>query len=100
MKFYFDMFSTGQSTTKTGGKQKRLLVWNDEGNGEQSKQRCPEIIIYCWSCGFDLHPNHHKKGGCSWKKDGHNDEATIENCMGGSTRNCFHHPNWATLKNN
>ena len=98
MKFYFNMFSVGQSTTKTGG---RPRVFNDKDNGKRSKRRWPESYIYCWSCGYDLREDHFTKepGGCRWKKYGHKDEATIENRMGGSTRNCFHHPNWATLKN-
>ena len=94
-KYYFDMFSARQTTRKTNGKR----IWNDLPNGERSVRRNPGSNIYCWSCGFDLHEDHNK-GGCSWKKDGHKEEATIENLMGGSTRNCFHHPNWETLKNN
>ena len=99
MKFYFDMFSAGQSTTKTGGKRTGFGAWNDMPNGERSERCYPDSDVYCWSCRFDLQEDHLKDGGCSYKKYGHKDEATIENRMGGSTRNCFHHPNWATLKN-
>ena len=97
-KYYFDMFSANRSTNPGGKKQSFYL--NNMRGGERSVRRFPDSNIYCWSCGFNLKPNHHDNGGCSWKSDGHKDEATIENCMGGSTRNCFHHPNWATLKNN
>ena len=100
-KYYFDMFSAGHPTQKTGGKEK-VYARNDRKGGERSVQRWPNSTIYCWSCGFDLKEDHHTKvaGGCRWKKYGHKDDATIENRMGSSTRNCFHHPNWATLKNN
>ena len=95
------MFSAGHPTQKTGGKEK-IFARNDKKGGERSVRRWPNSTIYCWSCGFDLKEDHHTKvaGGCRWKKYGHKDDATIENRMGGSTRNCFHHPNWETLKNN
>ena len=100
-KYYFDMFSAEQPTQKTGEKQKGFFR-NDKKGGERSVRRWPNSDVYCWSCGYDLREDHHTKnpGGCRWKKYGHKDDATIENRMGGSTRNCFHHPNWETLKNN
>ena len=97
-KYYFDMFSATQSTNPVG--KKKGFYLNNMKGGERSVRRFPESTIYCWSCGFDLKPNHLDNGGCKWKRPGHKDEATIENRMGGSTRNCFHHPNWETLKNN
>ena len=95
-KYYFDMFSATQSTNPVG--KKKGFYLNNMKGGERSVRRFPESTIYCWSCGFDLKPNHLDNGGCKWKRPGHKDEATIENRMGGSTRNCFHHPNWDTLK--
>jgi len=37
---------------------------------------------YCWSCGYKV--NHTSKN-CRWKKQGHKDEATANDTMGGST---------------
>ena len=62
---------------------------NDLPNGQRSKRRHPDSDSYCHSCGYDLPPTHISKT-CRWKKDGHNDEATITNKMGGSERNCFY----------
>ena len=90
-KYYLDMFSANRSTN-LGGKKQAFFLNNMRG-GERSVQQSPESNVYCWSYGFDLKENHHANGGCKWKSDGHKDEATIENRMGGSTRNCFHHPN-------
>ena len=43
---------------------------------------------YCWSHGYDLHPLH-TSATCLHKKDGHKDEATFKNNMGGSQRYKF-----------
>ena len=40
---------------------------------------------YCWTCGRNN--NHDSKNHTGPKKDGHKDEATFENRMGGSTYN-------------
>ena len=55
------------------------------GGGRGGGLRYPRRYnMYCWShggCG-------HLGGCCRDKKDGHKDEATFENKMGGSTANC------------
>ena len=56
---------------------------NDLPNGERTFRRYPDTNGYCWSCGFDVSPNHK----CPVKKPGHKDEATVENRMEGSERN-------------
>ena len=91
------MFSATQPTNP-GGKRREFFLNNRRG-GERTVRHYPDSNIYCWSCGYNLKENHHNNGGCNWKKDSHKNDATIENRMGGSTHNCFHHPNWATLKN-
>ena len=53
---------------------------------------------YCYKCGFDFTPGHISKT-CKYKTKKHKDGAIIKNRMGGYTKNCFHHPNWATLNN-
>ena len=95
----FTEFLKTMSFAKSGTFRQQKIR-NDMKNGERSKRRHPDSDIYCWSCGYDLSKKHLDDGGCSYKNPGHKAEATIENRMGGSTRNCFHHPNWETLKNN
>lgn len=56
-------------------------------NGEQSKRRFPGSDTYCWSCGYNVAPNHHP---CRWKKARHQEDATRDDIKGGSTRNLFH----------
>jgi hypothetical protein len=63
---------------------------NDLPNGQRSKRRHPDSNAYCFSCGYDLPPKHDSKT-CKWKKEGHKDNATLQNKMGGSERNCFHY---------
>lgn len=74
---------------KSGGKRPPR---NDLPNGERSVRRYPGSKAYCWSCGYDLSEDH-TSATCKWKKPGHKDNATFENKMGGSTRNCFHRKN-------
>ena len=40
---------------------------------------------YCWSCGCTTH----KGRDCPNKKEGHKDEASFKNRMGGSNKNCY-----------
>ena len=40
---------------------------------------------YCWSCGYDCSINHYS-GNCTQKAVGHQDAATGDNPMGGSTK--------------
>ena len=74
--------------------QKSKKQWqqndNDLPNGQLTKRRHPESNAYCHSCGFDI-TTVHTSATCKWKKDGHREDATIDNRMGGSERNCFHH---------
>jgi hypothetical protein len=65
---------------------------NDLPNGQRSKRRHPDSNAYCFSCGYDLPPKHDSKT-CKWKKEGHKDNATLQNKIGGSERNCFHYTN-------
>ena len=41
---------------------------------------------YCWSCGYKVRVGHNSKT-CKRKKEGHQEEATRTNTMGGSTAN-------------
>jgi hypothetical protein len=76
--------------SKTKGQRQWNTNDNDLLNGQRSKRRHPTSESYCYSCGYDL-PAKHDSKTCKWKKDGHQDSATIRNKMGGSDRNCFHH---------
>jgi hypothetical protein len=82
----------GGGTGKGKGKGTRQWNTNDNDlpNGQRTKRRHPASESYCFSCGYDLPPKHDSKT-CKWKKEGHKDDATIKNKMGGSERNCFHH---------
>jgi hypothetical protein len=40
---------------------------------------------YCWTHGYNVHPDGHKSSDCRSKADGHKDCATRANTMGGST---------------
>mmetsp|Transcript_22015 Transcript_22015/g.30951 ORF Transcript_22015/g.30951 Transcript_22015/m.30951 type:complete len:127 (+) Transcript_22015:124-504(+) len=40
---------------------------------------------YCWSCGYTTH----KGKDCPNKKEGHHDEASFKNRMGGSNKDCY-----------
>eukprot|EP00978_Attheya_sp_CCMP212_P016364 scaffold42800_cov52-Attheya_sp.AAC.5 len=51
--------------------------------GSQSAPRVPAPSVYCWSHGMCKHSG----AICKNKKEGHKDAATMENKMGGSTRN-------------
>ena len=58
---------------------------NNGNNNNKKKRRRTNISKYCWSCGAW---NHLGKN-CRFKKEGHKDEATFENKMGGSTLYCM-----------
>ena len=61
---------------------------NDLGDGKRSFKRYPNTHGYCWSCGYDVSPNH--KCGPRSRKVGHTpdkDAATVTNQMDGSMRN-------------
>lgn len=58
---------------------------NNGNNNNKKKRRRTNISKYCWSCGAW---NHLGKN-CRFKKEGHKDEATFENKMGGSTLYCI-----------
>jgi hypothetical protein len=66
------------------------------GSGDR-KSRCPQMKKarnmggYCHSHGFHPISTNHRSTTCSWKKDGHKDEATWTYCLGG---NMF----WPTAK--
>ena len=59
---------------------------NNDNNGNKKKKgnRRTDISIYCWSCGAWNHTSRR----CRRKKEGHKDEATFDNKMGGSTLYC------------
>jgi hypothetical protein len=82
--------STGGKKTAHKGARQWMTNDNDLPNGQRSKRRHSTSTTYCFSCGYDL-PAKIDSKTCKWKRDGHNDAATIVNKMGGSERNCFHH---------
>jgi hypothetical protein len=54
------------------------------GTGHSQKQPDNHERGYCWTHGFRVVPNHNSQT-CRAKADGHKDNATKENTMGGST---------------
>ena len=65
-----------------------LSVQNNSGNtnrkGKNQKRHRPDVSKYCWTHGAW---NHLGKD-CRWKKDGHKDDATFQNKLGGSSDCC------------
>ena len=59
---------------------------NNEKNPRWKKRpyKRTDTRFYCWSCGAW----NHKSKDCKRKKEGHRDEATFENKLGGSTYYC------------
>ena len=57
---------------------------NNTNKKQKFKRRRTNISNYCWSCGAWNHPS----SKCRNKKEGHRDEATFENKMGGSLLYC------------
>ena len=59
---------------------------DDDGNSRKKKRtrKRTDTRFYYWSCGAW----NHKSKDCKRKKDGHKDEATFENKLGGSTYYC------------
>ena len=57
---------------------------NNNNKKQKFKRRRTNISNYCWSCGAWNHPS----SKCRNKKEGHRDEATFENKMGGSLLYC------------
>jgi methyl-accepting chemotaxis protein len=55
-----------------------------QGRGGRGVNRQRNISIYCWTHGGSGHTS----TDCSNKVNGHQNNATFENKMGGSTRNC------------
>ena len=94
----------GNPNPNVNGKQrlwqeKKPFIPNNLPNGEQLQWRHPDNNkSYYHLCRFDLPPKHTSKS-CPRKEKGYKNGATIHNHMGGTTCNCFHHPDWATLKN-
>jgi hypothetical protein len=68
--------------------ENRLLKENKENRkkdtGRSQKQPDTRDRGYCWTHGYRVAPNHNSQT-CRAKADGHKDEATKENTMGGST---------------
>ena len=62
---------TGGNSTSGGGSS-NASKWDPNG--------------YCWSHGYKVTKNHNSKT-CRTRKDGHKEEATRANTMGGSTEN-------------
>ena len=58
-------------------------------NVERWVRKCPGSVNYCSTCGFNLD---HISKDFRWKKNNSNknDEHSIANQEGGSTRNCLH----------
>ena len=49
------------------------------------KNRQPKQRQYCWSHGSCAHAGK----GCRMKKEGHKENASFANMMGGSAKNCY-----------
>jgi hypothetical protein len=56
---------------------------NDRGNGRTNNERNPRL--YCWSHGACAHGS----DACNTRQPGHQESATFQNMMGGSTNRCF-----------
>ena len=64
-------------------------------NNQQKKSQLPpyqgkingENVTYCWSHGITKNRRHNSKT-CKRKKEGHQDDATLNNRMGGSNERC------------
>jgi hypothetical protein len=54
------------------------------GTGRSQKQPDNRECGYCWTHGFRVAPNHNSQT-CHANANGHKDNATKENTMGGST---------------
>jgi hypothetical protein len=63
---------------KTGGHN------NSSGSGSTSSKWDPNG--YCWTHGYKVTKNHNSKT-CKTRKEGHQEDATRANTMGGSTEN-------------
>ena len=69
-------------------------------NNHQNKPQLPpyqgkingENVTYCWSHGITRNRRHNSKT-CKRKKEGHQDDATLNNRMGGSNERCKTHNN-------
>jgi hypothetical protein len=57
---------------------------NCKGRRPQNKKQC-NMGGYCHSHGYHPVGANHTSANCSWKKDGHKDEATSTNTLGGDT---------------
>ena len=57
---------------------------NNENSGGSSYCKRKNTSKYCWSHGACAHSS----ADCNNKKRGHQDETTLKNKMGGSTRFC------------
>ena len=69
------------------GKSYAELAPEEKSNNE--KKSWPEWCdpdAYCWSCGYKLRVGHNSKT-CKRKKEGHKEDATRKNIMGGSAHN-------------
>ena len=57
---------------------------NSINSNQRQQRRTPNRSYYCWTHGACAHEGRH----CNRKADGHKDEATFSNKMGGSSRHC------------
>eukprot|EP00957_Ditylum_brightwellii_P056691 4296495-Ditylum_brightwellii.AAC.1 len=65
--------------TNNGGNNAGRGRGRNQNRGRGQQQRFH--IHYCWMCGVN---QIHKGSNCNNKVDGHQDNATLDNCMGGS----------------
>ena len=56
-------------------------------NNVRRRERDTSSTWYCWTHGRTMNPKHTSKT-CLHRKEGHQEEATLENKMGGSTKQC------------
>jgi hypothetical protein len=67
----------GNGSGKNGGEDRGL-------GGKQTWIPTRNMGNYCWSCGHHPVGAKHDSHTCTRKKEGHKDEATATNCMGGN----------------
>eukprot|EP00957_Ditylum_brightwellii_P019114 1439555-Ditylum_brightwellii.AAC.1 len=73
----FATMNTPRNLPTTSGRGGR----GNSGRGGRGQQTF--TVKYCWTCRVQMY--HHGKN-CSNKAEGHRDDATLDNCMGGSEK--------------
>ena len=79
MKTLFQSMLNEHSPRTTGNHRQTLVAQGNDADGTR--------ITYCWSHGITRNLKHNSKD-CKRKKEGHKDDATLTNKMGGCTERC------------